>query len=309
MNLALELLEKAARQERLAHLLLLHGGSSAYRRQIAMRLAQILNCLHPDHKPCQVCAACRKIESGNHPDVAVLVPAKASFGIEQVLSWQKTVYRRHYEGRYKVFIFEQTEDFTPAAANALLKVVEEPPERTIMVFNAANAESLLPTVRSRAMEVFLPPVSIEAWLAGSAPEQQADAAQAAALSGSSVELAAGLLANGVSKVKDWLAGFWQAVAEGDFLKLFPLFPVEKEEAELYLQVLAGQIRDRLGNMDPDLQLPGILTGRNAVALQAVGESIADLGQTTNTRLVLEVLALRLMSRGGVVNGGSSRSAV
>ena len=305
MNLALELLEKAAFQEHLAHLLLLHGGSTGYRRQVAMRLARILNCLNPDHRPCQECVACRKIESGNHPDVAVLEPAKASFGINQVLDWQKTVYRRHYEGRYKVFLFEQTDDFTPAAANSLLKVVEEPPERTIIVFSAANAENLLPTLRSRAMEVFLPPVSIDEWLAGIDPGLQAEAGQATAMGGGSVELAAGLLAAGVSKIKDWNAGFWQAVDAGDFPGLFPLFPVDKDETELYLQVLAGQIRDRLDS-----------TGRNsaqakghAFALQVIGQAMSELGQTTNSRLVLEVLALRLMGQGGVVNGRSSRSTV
>jgi len=104
----LALLEKAARENRLAHLLLFHGGSALHQREVALRLAQILNCSHPiPERPCQDCFACHKILNGNHPDVSWLKPIKTTIGIEQVLTWQAKVFLKHYEGIYKVSVIEQ----------------------------------------------------------------------------------------------------------------------------------------------------------------------------------------------------------
>ena len=290
MNLPLALLEKAARENRLAHLLLFHGGSALQQREVALRLAQILNCSQPRLEgPCQSCSACRKILSGTHPDLLWLKPLKTTIGIDQVLTWQQKLYLKHYEGNYKVSVIEHAEAMTLPAANALLKVIEEPPERTVIILNAENAEGILPTIQSRAQLVFFPNLSEETWLRGLGEVDQQDAVRAFRLSGKNQNLATAILEHGVSSLQDWLETFRTAVEESNFLKLFSLFPIDKNQAVLYLQVMAVQTQ------------AGIQKGTiRPFELLAIGKATEVLRQQVNPRLVIEVLALELFQQGGAL---------
>ncbi|HUS89374.1 MAG TPA: DNA polymerase III subunit delta' [Desulfosporosinus sp.] len=290
MNLQIALLEKAARENRLAHLLLFHGGSALHQREVALRLAQILNCSQPTQEgPCQECYVCHKIISGNHPDVLWLKPLKTTIGIEQVLAWQQKVYLKHYEGNYKVSVIEQADAVTLPAANALLKVIEEPPERTVIILCAQNAEGIIPTIQSRAQLVYFPNLTEENWLTGLGEVDQLEAARAFRLSGKNQNLAAALLEHGVSMLQEWIEKFRTAVEERDFLKLFSLFPIDKNQAVLYLQVMAVQTQE------------GIQKGTiRPFELLAIGKATDVLRQQVNPRLVFEVLALELFQQGGAL---------
>ncbi|HBW39166.1 DNA polymerase III subunit [Desulfosporosinus sp. BICA1-9] len=290
MKRQLEHLEKAASERRLAHLLLFHGGSSLHQREVALRLAQILNCSKPiSNGPCQSCSSCRKILSGNHPEVLWLKPLKTTIGIEQVLKWQEKVNLKHYEGIYKVSIIEQAEALTIPAANSLLKVIEEPPERTVIILSADNAEGILPTIQSRAQLVYFPNLSEEAWLKEVGDEDRHEAIQAFRLSGSNQNLATEILKHGISTLQEWLEKFGIAVQERDFLKLFALFPIDKNQANLYLQVMAVQAQ------------AGIRNGTiRPFDLLAIGKAVDVLRQQVNPRLVIEVLALELFQQGGAL---------
>lgn len=290
MNLQLALLEKAARENRLAHLLLFHGGSALYQRKMALRLAQILNCSQPTPEgPCQACYACHKIISENHPDVFWLKPLKTTIGIEQVLTWQQKVYLKHYEGKYKVSIIEQADSVTLLAANALLKVIEEPPERTVIILCAQNAEGILPTIQSRAQLVYFPDLTEENWLTGLGEVDQQEAVRAFSLSGKNQDLATAILEHGVPLLQEWAEKFRNAVEEKDFLKLYALFPIDKNQAALYLQVMAVQTQE-------GIQKGSILP----FELLAIGKATDVLRQQVNPRLVIEVLALELFQKGGTL---------
>ncbi|TGE34132.1 DNA polymerase III subunit [Desulfosporosinus sp. Sb-LF] len=290
MNLQLALLEKAAREGRLAHLLLFHGGSALHQREVALRLAQILNCDLPTPEgPCLSCSACRKIFSGNHPDVLWLKPLKTTLGIEQVLAWQEKVSLRHYEGNYKISVIEHADALTLPAANALLKIIEEPPERTVIILCAENAEGILPTIQSRAQLVYFPDLSEETWLERLGEVDRQEAAQAFSLSGRNQNLATAILEHGVSLLQEWIRKFRIAVEEEDFLKLFSLFPIDKNQAVLYLQVMAVKAQD------------GIQKGTvHPFELLAIGKASDVLRQQVNPRLVIEVLALELFQQGGAL---------
>ncbi|MDQ7092762.1 DNA polymerase III subunit delta' [Desulfosporosinus sp. PR] len=290
MNLPLTLLEKAAREEHLAHLLLFHGGSASYRRGMALRLAQILNCISPlPEGPCQTCGACHKISGGNHPDVLWLKPLKTTIGIEQVLTWQEKVYLKHYEGRYKISVIEQAEGLTLPAANALLKVIEEPPDRSVIILSAGNVEGILPTIQSRAQLIYFSDPSAEIWLQGLGEVDQAEAKLAFELSGNNQSLATAILELGVFPLQEWLEKYSQAVRSKDFLSLNSLFPLEKNQAAIYLQTLAVQTQK------------GISIGTNhPFELLAIGKASDALRQQVNPRLVIEVLALELFQQGGVL---------
>ncbi|HZK86142.1 MAG TPA: DNA polymerase III subunit delta' [Desulfosporosinus sp.] len=290
MNLQLALLEKAARENRLAHLLLFHGGSALQQRAVALRFAQILNCSQPTAEgPCQECYACHKVISGNHPDVLWLRPLKTTIGIEQVLSWQQKVYLKHYEGRYKVSVIEQADLVTLPAANALLKVIEEPPERNVIILCAQNAEGILPTIQSRAQLVYFPDLTAENWLTGLGEVDQQEAARAFSLSGENQSLATAVLEHGVILLQEWVNKFRIAVEERNFLRLFSLFPIDKHQAIIYLQVMAVQAQEeiRKGTIRP-------------FELLAIGKALDVLRQQVNPRLVIEVLALELFEQGGVL---------
>lgn len=285
MNIALELLVKAALEERIAHLLLFHSGAAVQRRQAGVYLAQALNCPSPrGDSPCLECPACRKIKSGNHPDVQISQPQKASFGIEEILHWQERVYRKHYEGKYKVFILEQADRLTLPAENALLKVIEEPPERTIIILSAQNAETLLPTIQSRAQAVYFPVTEEETWLDSlDLSINREEANEAFQLSGNDPDSAQVILELGVGKVKQWVNQFRESVQERDFLKVFNLFPIEKNEALIYLQVLAYQeYRD----------------SRSPGAMLVINKTLDQIRKQANPRLAIEVLALELFRQGG-----------
>lgn len=287
MNLSLHLLDKAALENRLAHLLLFHGGSAPERRAAGLRLAQMLNCSTPKMEgPCEVCPSCRKISTGNHPDVEVIEPVKSSLGIEQVLQWQERVYRKHFEGEYKAFILEGADALTIPAANALLKVIEEPPERTLIILSAQNAEALLPTIQSRAQAVYFPVAKEDQWLVTlNESIDSSEARDAFGLSGQNPDLAFEILEIGVPRVKEWIQNFRQAVSEQDFLKLFPLFPIEKGEAIVFLQGLAQERRQKKGTINP-------------VEILAVGKALEQIRVQANPRLAIEVLALELFRQGG-----------
>ncbi|MDP4125401.1 MAG: DNA polymerase III subunit delta' [Bacillota bacterium] len=288
MNLQLALLEKAACEERLAHLLLFYGESALHQREVALRLAQILNCSHRTSKgPCQACPSCHKILSGNHPDILWLKSPKKSLGIEQVLNWQEKVYLKHFEGKYKVSVIEHADSLTLPAANALLKVIEEPPERTIIILSAENAEGILPTILSRAQLVYFPDYSEDAWLEGVG--DRLEAVQALTLSRKNQNLATAILEHGVLKVQEWVDAFRGVVKERDFLKLFPLFPIDKQNAILYLQVMAVQTQEGIQK--------GII---QPFELLAIGRALDVLRQQVNPRLVIEVLALELFQQGGAL---------
>lgn len=283
VNLQLSLLEKAAREDKLAHFLLFHGGSSQARHDAALHLAQFLNCENPLPKgPCGECGACRKVRSGNHPDVNFLEPLKASLGIEQILAWQEKVYRKHFEGKYKVFVIEQGDVLTIPAANALLKVVEEPPSKTVAILSVQNAEGVLPTLRSRSQMIYFPELSLPDWIQGLVGVNEDQALEAFRLSGQNPDLATAILQNGISTIKEWLSIFREATETVDFLKLSPLFPMDKNQALLYLQVMAEQVKEELGNED---------TG--AYAMLAIRKALEALRQQANPRLVIEVMALQL----------------
>lgn len=283
MSLQANLLAKAVKENRLSHLLLFHGGSALERRDSGIRLAQVLNCKSVGMTiPCQECPACRKILSGNHPDVTILEPLKTSISIEQVLTWQDKVYRKHYEGNYKIFIIDQADRLTVPAANALLKVIEEPPERTLIILSVQNIESILSTIRSRAQITYFSPPDYADWVKRAETANPEEAKAAFTMSGGSADLAESILKIGVNTVNDWIGKFLTAVRDRDFLQLFPLFPIEKDQAQLYLQTMAVQMQEELKNGQP-----------RASALLEIGKTIENIERQANPRLALEVLALQL----------------
>ncbi|MBU4304130.1 MAG: DNA polymerase III subunit [Candidatus Omnitrophica bacterium] len=100
---------------------------------------------------CGICDNCKLIQKGEHPDVIWVAPkgASASIKIEDIRQLKERVYLRPFQARKKLFVIREAESLTPESANALLKVLEEPPADTLFFLFAKNISRLLPTVISR----------------------------------------------------------------------------------------------------------------------------------------------------------------
>ncbi len=135
---------------RLAHAYLLAGPQDSGKTQTALSLAQLVNCTEEGTGPCGACASCRKIASGQHPDVHVLGSDEMeSIKIEEIRYLLNRAHLMAFEARTKVFIIRNAERMTPDAANALLKTLEEPAPKSLMILTTSVLEANLDTIKSR----------------------------------------------------------------------------------------------------------------------------------------------------------------
>ncbi len=183
---------------RLAHAYLLSGLPGSGRYQFARALAARLLCTDPPAAvptsgapPAAACGRCRQcllLDAGNHPDVLDISPeeGKSSIKIDQIRTISRAVNQTsNQSGAIKVIIIRPAEALGTAAANSLLKNLEEPPGRTLFLLIAEPGAQMLPTIRSRCQPLPLPPATMQqglAWLSGhsTAPQEELLAALALA---------------------------------------------------------------------------------------------------------------------------------
>ncbi len=181
------LLLNTFRAGRLAHAYLITGPKQSGRRTLALDLARAVNCrpapdlfgAAPD-KPCGECPQCVRITRGIHADVRIInvdTPTekkrggddeeeggrsrKTMISIEHVRDMERDAWLKPFEGNSRAFIIDGAELLHPAAANALLKTLEEPPPEVIIILVAADKGALLPTIISRCQQIELRPVATE----------------------------------------------------------------------------------------------------------------------------------------------------
>ncbi|HBK84774.1 MAG TPA: hypothetical protein DDZ53_01940, partial [Firmicutes bacterium] len=140
------ILQNQLRAGELSHAYLFTGAMQAEKGLAAMLLAQAANCT-ADNKPCGVCTSCRQIELGVHSDVRQIAPTGNSIKLQQVKSLLTEAVLTPNIGPYRVFIIEEAQALTREAANALLLMLEEPPQFDIFILTASAP--VLPTIESR----------------------------------------------------------------------------------------------------------------------------------------------------------------
>jgi len=122
------------------------------KRTIAHAFAAHWLCLGPGAAPCGACRACLTFKAGTHPDVCVIRPENRKIPIEAIRGMQAAFAERAVYGR-RLCIIEEAEHMNEAAQNCLLKTLEEPPPRTLILMTTGAFDSLQTTIRSRVVRL------------------------------------------------------------------------------------------------------------------------------------------------------------
>jgi DNA polymerase-3 subunit delta' len=157
-DLVLESLKRTIKSGEIGHAYLFSGPAGSGKKTLALLFAQALNCRNDLKNPCQQCLSCRKILSGNHPDLYIIKPQGASLKIGQLREVKDSLYLLAVEGRKKICIIYDAELLTLPAANSLLKILEEPPQDLVFILLTARLWDLPPTVVSRCTHFTLTPL-------------------------------------------------------------------------------------------------------------------------------------------------------
>lgn len=107
---------------------------------------------------CSRCRSCRRMEAGNHPDILQVKPEKSEITIGQIREICRVLAMKPYEAQLRVVIVAEADRMNPPAGNALLKVLEEPPENTLLILTARQSQDLLSTIASRCQELRFRPL-------------------------------------------------------------------------------------------------------------------------------------------------------
>lgn len=139
---------------RLGSAYLFLGDNEDYKRKICRFLASFLNCT-AEARPCFRCLTCRLINKGRHPDVLEFYPEPDSIKIEQIKVVQNKVALKSYLSPYKIVIINQIDRLTQEAANSFLKVLEEPPLKTVFFLTTNKLYNVLATIQSRVQKIYV----------------------------------------------------------------------------------------------------------------------------------------------------------
>src|SRR5713226_7184557 len=145
-----ETLANAIKNDRVAHAYIFSGARGVGKTTAARILAKAMNCVKgPTPDPCGECDSCKEIAAGSSLDV-IEIDAASNRGIDQIRELREMVRYAPAASRSKVVILDEAHMLTGEASNALLKTLEEPPDRVIFVLATTQPEDLADTIRSRS---------------------------------------------------------------------------------------------------------------------------------------------------------------
>ncbi|MGB9473637.1 MAG: DNA polymerase III subunit gamma/tau [Candidatus Udaeobacter sp.] len=233
-------LKNAVAQNRLAHAYLFVGPRGVGKTSTARILAKSLNCVEgPTVTPCGVCDNCREIAGGNSLDV-IEIDGASNNSVEDVRQLRENVRYAPAKGRYKIYLIDEVHMLSPAAFNALLKTLEEPPAHVKFIFATTEPQKVLPTILSRCQRFDLHRIPANLiskhlqFIAGKEKISLEPAAAHAIARG-----AEGGLRDAESMLDQLVAFCGEKISENDVLDVFG-FTSEQTVVDLIGQILQGE---------------------------------------------------------------------
>ncbi|UCD79547.1 MAG: DNA polymerase III subunit delta' [Desulfobacterales bacterium] len=262
--------------------------------------------------PCGACKSCRKIESDYHPDIIRLQPAGSFIKIDQIRALCQTLTMKPYEAKVRVVIIPKAQTMNPAAANALLKVLEEPPFRTVLILIAPHTSDLLPTIVSRCQQIRFNPISRKNLVTALVRQHSVDSKDAqiiATMAGGSLSRAVQMHQTNWINRRNWLICELEAISAGSANRLLAFgdqLAKNKENLPEALEVVKSWLRDlavakfypdNLINHDLTAELQRTSQHATLPSLLSKFEAIQSTQNAikagTNVRLAIESMVLKL----------------
>ncbi len=283
---AVRFLKQLVKKDAIPHALLFTGMPGTGKLAAAVEFARVLECLQPlEFDSCGRCGPCKKISDGVHPDLIHVRSDGASIKLDQVRELRERFRFRPFEGKWRVVIIQDAQKLLEQAANAILKILEEPPPGNVFILLAPEAQMLLPTIVSRCCHVRFQPLDDEIVAefvgrqAGLPPER---AAEIVRLSAGSMEKARWLTE------EDRIAGWTKVVGNLEKLDGLPIL-------DLFQMVSEWAVKATREEVEQDLECAGLWV-RDLILLRTCGNprltfSIEDKTKEAARRISPEGLFL------------------
>ncbi|MCK4839939.1 MAG: ATP-binding protein, partial [Desulfobulbaceae bacterium] len=145
---AKKMLRRAVANNRLGHAYLFRGPVGVGKKTLARAFGNYLNCQNPtdSQDACTICQSCRKLKSGNQPDLLVIEPEGVSIKIKQIRELKHALTFPPFEAKYRIVLITDIHTMRREAANSLLKILEEPPVGNQLLLTGDEASAILPTI-------------------------------------------------------------------------------------------------------------------------------------------------------------------
>ncbi len=270
---AVGFLKRVLEKETVPHAFLFSGMAGSGKLAAALEFARALNCLSPrDHDACGSCGSCHKLEEGLHPDVVHVKSDGASIKVEQIRELVKRFRFRPFEGKFRVVIIHDAHKMMELAANAILKILEEPPEANIFILLTLESQMLLPTIVSRCCQVRFQPLDdriVAQWLVSQKGLLAPSAEAIARLAEGSLEKAGWFC--GQDQTEGWkkVVERLESLATLSILDLFPMvsdWAKGRETVERDLEFIKLWVRDLILYRVAGARSPAEGTAGNGPAL-------------------------------------------
>jgi DNA polymerase-3 subunit delta' len=299
-------LRRILEKDQAPHALLFTGMAGIGKFALALEFAKALNCLDPgdDRDCCDKCASCKRIEADNHPDFLRITSQGQFIKLDQIRALRDRVRYRPFEGRQRVAILEDAQKLREEAGNALLKILEEPPQQNIFILLALEPQMLLRTIVSRCCHVRCQPLD-DQWIeqrlitVHHMPEERAR--ETARLSEGSMARADWWAESERVAHRDDVIGKIRSLRDLPMLDFFLMtteWAKESEDLELDLEYIKLWIRDltldRVMQQGDDAPRRGDPFVESLFSLyQEVESAMRSLRQNANKQLVLEGVCMAI----------------
>jgi DNA polymerase-3 subunit delta' len=324
---SIEVLKLFLYHRSIPHALLFTGIEGIGKSSIATALAMACNC--PKAFPgnasnssfsviektdsCGVCRVCRKILSGNHPDIISVEPEGLLIKIGKIRELSKKLSLKPNEARFRVVMIHQAHCMNPEASNALLKILEEPPEQTLLILVTQQASDLLPTILSRCHPVRFHPLArqdLKTLLIekNNLSEEKADSL--ASLARGSYTTATAMIDEDWTSHRNWLFGFVAELPSKPVAQILAFSEKMAEDKDLlfgYFEMLKIWVRDlAVFKYAPEMVINKDITSRlqhfsaqfsidRLLKIEKmIEQAIRNLRSNANPRLLVENLLFEMV---------------